>query len=73
MRTSQNNIKYPVTNRKRKNSCETNGRQLRCHICESVYHMAQNSPEKNDTYYTQAVLYLSHFHHPDRLKTLVSE
>ena len=35
--------------------------------------MAQNSPEKNDTYYTQAVLYLPHFHHPDRLKTLVSE
>ena len=74
MRTSQNNIKYPVPNRKRKNPCERNGVQLGCHICESLRSMAKNCPEKNDTYYTQDVaLYQPDSHHPKLLKTLASE
>ena len=56
------------------NLCDRNGIQLRCHICESIYHMAQNCPEKYDTLYTQEVVfYQSDFDHPEQLKTLVSE
>ena len=48
--------------------------QLRCHIYESTYHIAQNCPENYDTLYTQeVVLYQSDFDHPEQLKTLVSE
>ena len=53
---------------------DRNRTQLRCHICESIYHIAQNCPEKYDTLYTQeVVLYQSDFDHPEQLKTLVSE
>ena len=51
-----------------------NGVQLRCHICECVYHMTQNCPEKSDAYYTQDVLlYQSYYDHSEQLKTLVTE
>ena len=57
-----------------KNPCDRNSIQLRCHICKSIYHMAQNCPEKYDAQYTQeVVLYQSDFEHPEQLKTLVSE
>ena len=57
----------------RKNPCDRNGIQLRCHICKSIYHMAQNCPERYDTLYTQVVLYQSDLDHPEQLKTLVSD
>ena len=57
----------------RKNPCNRNSIQLRCQK-QSIYHMAQNCPEKYDTLYTQeVVLYQSDFDHPEQLKTLVSE
>ena len=74
MRTSQNSIKYPALNPERKSPCEENGVQLKFYICDSVYHMVQNCPEKSGTYYTQEVLlYQSDFGHPEQLKTLVCE
>ena len=36
MEMSQNSIKYPKPNCKRKNSCDRNGVQLRFHICECI-------------------------------------
>ena len=54
--------------------CNQNGIQLRCDICESMYHMAQNCPEKYDLYYTQQViLFQSDFNHPEQIKNLASE
>ena len=51
-----------------------NSIQLRCHICESIYQIAHNCPEKHDTLYTQEVLlYQFDLDHPEQLKTLVSE
>ena len=48
--------------------------QLRCYICQSIYHISQQCPEKRDTYYTlEVVLYQSDFDHPDKLKNLMSE
>ena len=59
---------------RRKNPCDRNDLQLRCHICKSIYHMAQNCPEKYNALYTQEnVLYQSDFDHPEQLKTPVSE
>ena len=59
---------------RRINPCDRNGIQLSCHICQNIYHMAQNCPEKYGTLYTQeVVLYQSDFDHPEQLKTLVSE
>ena len=57
-----------------KNSCDENGTQLQCYICQNIYHMAQQCSEKHDTYYTkEVVLYHSDFDDPDKLKNLVSE
>ena len=57
-----------------KNPCDRNGTQLRCYTCESIYHMAQNCPEKRDIYFTQeVVLFQSDFDHPSALKILVSD
>ena len=59
---------------RRINPCDRNGIQLSCHICQNIYHMAQNCPEKYGTLNTQeVVLYQSDFDHPEQLKTLVSE
>ena len=61
-------------NRNGKNPCDRNGIQLRCNICESIYHMAQNCPEKHDLYYTQEViLSQSDFDHLEQIKNLASE
>ena len=71
---SQNNMRQMQQTQQRKNPCNRNSIQLRCHICKSIYHMAQNCQEKYDTLYTQeVVLYQSDFDHPEQLKTLVSE
>ena len=49
-----------------KNPHDWNSIQLRCHICESIYNMSKNCPEKNDALYTQeVVLYQSDFDHPE--------
>ena len=59
---------------KRKNPCNRKDIQLRYHICDSIYHMAQNCPGKYGTPYTQkVVLYQSDSDYPEQLKTLVSE
>ena len=59
---------------RRKNPCDRNSNQLRCHICKNIYHIGQNCSGKYDTLYTQeVVLYQSDFDHPEQLKTLVSE
>ena len=43
-------------------------------IYESIYHMAQNCPEKRDLYYTQeAFLFQSDFDHCEQIKNLASE
>ena len=61
-------------NRRAKNPCDQNGIQLRCNICESIYHMAQNCPEKRDLYYRQEViLFQSDFEHPEQIKNFASE
>ena len=74
VRSTQNNIKQIQQTQWRKNSCNRNSIQLRCHICESIYHMTQNCPNKYDTLYTQEVVpYQSDSDHPEQLKTLVSE
>ena len=53
---------------------DTDDTQLRCYTCQSIYHMAQQCPEKYDTYYTQEpVLWKSDRNHPDNVKNLVSE
>ena len=58
-------------NRREKNPCNQNGIQLRSNICESIYHMAQNCPQKRDLYYTkQVILFQSHFNHPEQVKIL---
>ena len=60
--------------RRGKSPCNQNGIQLRCDICESMYHMTQNCPEKYDLYYTQQViLFQSDFNHPEQIKNLASE
>ena len=74
IRSTQNNMKQIQQTHRQKNPYNRNGIQLRCHICESVYHMAQNCPEKYDALFTQeVVLYQSDFDHPEQLNTLVSE
>ena len=57
VRSTQNNMKQMQKTQQRKNPCYRNGIQLRCHICESIYYMAQNCPEKYDTLYTQEVVF----------------
>ena len=60
----------------RKNPCDRNGLQLRCIICESVYHFAQNCPEarNQNTFFSQeVVLFQADYDHPAKLKNLVSE
>ena len=43
-------------------------------IYESIYHMAQNCPEKRDLYYRQEViLFQSDFEHPEQIKNFASE
>ena len=85
--TNQHSRQYQLTNRSRqlppfnkqqikrgKNPCDRNGIQLRCKVCESIYHMAQNCPEKRDIYHTQEIiLFQSDYDHPDKLKNLSSE
>ena len=74
VRSAQSNMKQIQQTHRRKNPCDRNSIQLRCHICESIYHMAQNCPEKYDTLYTQeVVLDQSDFNHPEQLKAPVSE
>ena len=74
MRSTQNNMKQMQRAQRRINPCDRNGIQLSCHICQNIYHMAQNCPEKYGTLNTQeVVLYQSDFDHPEQLKTLVSE
>ena len=72
MRTSQNSIECVVHHHKRRNPGDKKSMQLRCDICDSVYHMVQSCPEKSRTCYKQeVVLYLSDFDHNEQLKTLV--
>ena len=74
VRSTQNNMKQMQQTQRRKNPRNRNDLQLRCHICKSIYHLAQNCPEKYNALYTQEnVLYQSDFDHPEQLKTLVSE
>ena len=52
-------------NRRGKNPYDRNDIQLWCNICESIYHMAQNCPEKCDLYYTkEVILFQLDFNHP---------
>ena len=61
-------------NRRGKNPCDHTGILLQCNICESIYHMAQNCPEKIVFFYTQEViLFQSDFDHPGEIKNLASE
>ena len=56
--------------RRGKKPCNRNGIQLRCNLCESIYDMVQNCPEKCDLYYTQEfILFRSDFDHLIRSKT----
>ena len=74
MRSTKNNMKQIQETQRRKNPCDRNSNQLRCHICKNIYHIGQNCSGKYDTLYTQeAVLYQSDFDHLEQLKTLVSE
>ena len=60
-------------NRRGKNPSDQNGILLGCNIYESIYHMAQNCPEKSDLYYTQEViLFQSYFDHPEQIRNLAS-
>ena len=56
VRSTQSNMKQIQQTHQQKNQCGRNGIKLRCHICESIYHMAQNNQEINDTLYTQEVV-----------------
>ena len=62
-----------------RNPFDRNGIQLRCSICESINHFAQNCPDRKphqsyDTYFTQEiVLFQSDYDEPTNLKTLVGE
>ena len=61
-------------NRRRKNPCDLNAIQLQCNICKSIYHMAQNCPEKHDLQYTQeAILFQLDFDHPEQIDNSASE
>ena len=42
VRSTQNNMKQIQQTHQQKNPRDRNDTQLRCHICESIYHMAQN-------------------------------
>ena len=39
VRSTKNNMKQIQQTQRRKNPCDRNGIQLRCHICESIYHV----------------------------------
>lgn len=63
----------PFNNRqqikKEKNPYDSNGIQLSCDICESIYHMAQSCSKKRGIYHTQeTILFQSDFGQPDKLK-----
>ena len=73
VRPTQNNVKQIRQTQRRNNPCDRNGIQLRCHICNSIYHMAQNCLEKCTLYAQEVVLYQSDFDHPEQSKTLFSE
>ena len=45
-------MKQTQQTQQQKTPCDRNDTQLRCHICKSVYHVAQNCPEKYDNLYT---------------------
>ena len=66
-------MKQMQQTQQRKNPCDRNGIHLRCHLCESIYFMAQNYPEKYTLYMQEVVFYQSDFDHPEQLGTLVSE
>ena len=60
----------------KKNPCDCIGIQLRCLICKSVYHFAQNCSEtrNQDTFFSQeVVLFQADYDHPAKLKNLVAE
>lgn len=65
---------YPV--RRKKNPCDHNGVQLRCFVCESIYHFAKNCLEtkSQDTFFTQnIVIFEADYDYPAKLRNLVSE
>ena len=70
------NIQQRDINLKRhRNPCNRNGVQLRCNICESIYHFEQQCPEvkTTDLYLThEVILFESDYDHPAKLKNLVS-
>ena len=49
VRSMQNNMKQIQQAQQQKNPYDRNDIQLRCHICETIHHMAQNCSEKYDT------------------------
>ena len=54
-----------------KKTIHRNGIQLQCNICESMYHMAQNCPERRDLCFTQdVILFQSDFNHPEQIKNV---
>ena len=62
--------------KRRRNPCNRNGVQLRCNICESIYHFEQQCPEvkTTDLYLThEVILFESDYDHPAKLKNLVSD
>ena len=59
VRSTQKNMKQMQQTQQRKNPCYRNSIQLQCHICESIYYMAQNCPENYDTrklFFTNLIL-----------------
>ena len=62
--------------KRKKIPCHCNVVQLRCLVCEIIYHFAQNCPQTNsqNTFFLQEiVLFETDYDHLTKLRTLVSE
>ena len=63
---------YPV--KRKKKPCDCHSAQLRCLVCEIIYHFVQNYPEtKSQDTSQETVLFETDHDHPDKLRNLVSE
>ena len=63
-----------VSGEKEEKPCDCHSAQLRCLVCEIIYHFVQNYPEiKSQDTSQETVLFETDYDHPDKLRNLVSE
>ena len=68
-------VPKPYSVSRKKNPCARTDAQLRCLVCESNYHFAQNCPKtkSQDTFSQDIVFFETDYDHPIKSRNLISE